>query len=488
MSEKGSLKNKLKDFFKIQKKLLEKKKLEKEEKKKRKKQFYSGSKIFLIKLFSYLGLCISYFLFNQKKKPLINKNLSKKITLSSEIKKEVKIKNISKKNSPLQEKKIIMKQENLKNIKFPCDIKAKIPEKEKPNITEKDSKYVNKPINNHIDQKVITNLKDEKQDIRKNENKAIDKPINNHINEKVITNFENISNFKEKNLIEEKKKQETDTLKKIASQTIIIGALSSHLVGKVSKEIIKSIQYSKKENLSFNKPFILEHKKLEPDEIVQNNISNNLVNEKNKNEEQEEKQNLDTFYVRIEEIKMAHNIIQEELLEQEFEIEKLKEQLKNVSEQERKKIKLTSLKNTTSKLLDFFNPFRYLFRNSFISKLTHSILINHRVKKMRRIIENENKVKYYNIKKILKEIKDKKDIIEKNIYINLSTLEEINALRNDLLREDSNSLEIIQILKDLIILEKGIIEKNKKLEKELEKTKELEEKGKVKIKEFKNIA
>ena len=467
MGEKGSLKYRIKDFFKIKKYLLEKKKREKQDKKQRKKQFsyYSRPKIFITKLLSCLGLCISYFFFHEKRKSLNNRNSKKKLILCSDKKESKKEIKITKKNIPFQKEKIIIKRkkEHLINIKLPQDIQIKV-------------------------SKVVKEKNKESEDIFKQENK------------KEIVNSKEINTCKKqlKNLNKENI-QEVKPLKKFASKAIIMGALGSHFIGKVSKEVIESISYNndqKKELLFTTTPNIKE-KNLESknQKIVEKKIDS--INQEQNNEEnkkndkiypQEIRQELEPFYVRVDEIKTAHEIVQKDLLEQEFDIERIKEHLKTVTEQEGKKIKLNAIKNTASKLINFINPFHYLFKNTFISKLVHSILINHKVKKMRRILEKENKVKYYNIKKILKEIKDRKDIIQKNIYINLNTLEEINILKNDLLKEDYNILEVVEILEDLKKIEINILEKNKKLQEELEKTKELEEKGKVKIKEFKNVA
>lgn len=390
------------------------------------------------------------------------------------------MKNVAKKSIPVQKEKITINQkEKLKYIKLSQNIKIK---SDKQNIQEEISKYG-------------------KQNIPEKEIKNTNQQLKTSIPKKNISNLNNISKPQLEMLKKENQVSKIKSLKKITSQAIIIGALSSHLAGKVSKEIIESLKYNKneKENLSPNTSFDLEEQnlKVKKEQVIQRETTDNNIHpinqekieEKNEeNSKQEAKQDLEPFYIQVEEIKLAHDIIQEDLLQQELEIEKLKEKLKSVSEQEGKKIKLNAIKNTSFKLVNFFNPFHHFFKNTFISRLIHSILINHKVKKMRRIIEKENMVKYYNVKKILKEISDKKDIIQKNILININTLEEINVLRNDLLKENSNLLEVIEILEDLKKIEKEILEKNRKLQEDLEKTKQLEEKGKIKIKEFKNVA
>ena len=72
-----------------------------------------------------------------------------------------------------------------------------------------------------------------------------------------------------------------------------------------------------------------------------------------------------------------------------------------------------------------------------------------------------------------------------NIKINNNSLEEIESLKFELLKLNTDSLEVLKTFQYLTNLENNIIKQNNKIKSQIEKANELEEKGKVKIKKLK---
>ncbi|MBD9085622.1 hypothetical protein EGP64_03025, partial [bacterium] len=66
--------------------------------------------------------------------------------------------------------------------------------------------------------------------------------------------------------------------------------------------------------------------------------------------------------------------------------------------------------------------------------------------------------------------------------INKNSLEEIENLKEELLKINDNSLEVRKANRYLAQIELDLINQNKKLKEQLEQNKNLEEKGKEKIK------
>lgn len=541
MGEKGSLKNKLKDFFKIQKKLKQKKKLEQEVKQIKEIEKRKKRKTKLLIIIGYLGNLITFPL-TQKKKNYKTTNPQKSNSIYNKNGNEKFQKTNSNYNkiNPLKPEKINILKENKeikqKQTNFIIKLNNTSLEKIKKNIN----------CNSYLNQQSIN----KQPTLKKSQTKQ-----NNSMNQKLINSKE-----KEKN--------------KYVANAIVAGALASHFVGKVSKEILNATssiftdipkddtidqqqEYSnlKKEknmidnsfpnnfiesidnNLKKDRPIYPEIGTIN-DNVktpIKNNIQsieylNQTVNttlEKNKNikkinqnnqpqgsikeeikieenkiskedinvkenttskekishdkvNELEKEQLNENFKLATIDIKNAFQIINNDISKQEMELEQIKHYLQNIDQKEKKLISIVK-----EKAFALLNPVFSLFQNTIFGKLVHSIIMNHRIKYMRKITNQQYQIKYYNLKNILKNIHSQKEIMINNIKINNNSLEEIESLKFELLKLNTDSLEVLKTLQYLTNLENNIIKQNNKIKSQIEKANELEEKGKVKIKKLK---
>lgn len=543
MGEKGSHKNKLKDFFRILKK--KKKKLENEEKELKEKRKLIKSRILMI--IGYFANVITYPL--TKKKTKTNEEVSKENTTSINFKKTNQknhnenlkkrkqklvlipnpivqkspsnpiINNQNNKKQETKNSKPVLKQqvipkvliagglathvlgsvseEILKNIQDVVNVDNKksnnktLKENQKVSNVEK----INKP-NQNLQNTEIQNknfLKENKEtDSINNENKKTDS-INNEnkeisflenlhstkTNDKKVYSLENTDLKIEDNEIKTLENQqsiktedkEVHSLENLHSKTENQKAQSLKNIDlkikdekrKSSKNLQSVKDVEPKEN-TLEKPF--------PKEIMMKKEKVPLnINNSNKN--------IEPIFLSMSEIKSSASIIKNDIENEEIEWFYIDHSLKELDEKKKRSLIPTIIQKKAFDILSLPIPF---FKNSWLSKIVRSVIINHRIKRMKKLINKEYKIEYYNLKKILENIRNRRDIILKNISINKNSLEEIEKLKAELLKINDNSLEVIKANQYLSKIELDLIRQNKKLKEQLEQNKKLEEKGKEKIK------
>ena len=513
MGEKGSLKNMLKDFFKIQKKLKKKKELEQEEKQIKEIEKRKKRKAKILIIIGYLGSLITFPFTKKRKNTPTNSSPNSTYIKNS----KTKLQNI---NSNYN----IQRPQNINLIKL-----------------NKKKQIQNKPIakvNNTSFQKIKPNF---------------------YLNQQSINKQPTLikSQTKQNNSTSQKIKKDNRNNKYVAN-AVIVGALASHFAGKVSKEILNSVntiftdipennitnEHEEYSNLKINRidnsstnNFIkiqhdnnLTHNKIntindkvntsskhnehgieqvsqtinialeykenikettqkennqpqnhirEESNIKKINISKEKIDH-NKTSELKSEQLNENFKLPTIDIKNAFQMINNDISKQEMELEQIKQYLQNTDPKEQKLISI--IKEKTFTLL---NPVFSLFQNTIFGKLVHSVIINHRIKYIRKITNQQYQIKYYNLKTILKNINSQKEIMINNIKINNNSLEEIESLKMELLKLNIESLEVLKTFQYLTNLENNIIKQNNKIKSQIEKANELEKKGKIKIKKLK---
>ena len=488
MGEKGSHKNKLKDFFRILKKKKEKQIKEQETKKKRLKEKNILKKILII--IGYFGNVITYPLtkeYNLKDKKPETNFPSKKNNVSKFEKQFIVNKN-----------EIIFDSKKKKEFKKIYTFQNYNDSNLKQSIHKKETIQKNELIQNNKSKK-------KKRDLIFTTNHTSIKKINDNTHSEI-------------------------TLKeRVIPKVLVAGGLASHTLGSVSKEVIETIQ-NVMNPVKNNENNLTEQKKeLNIDIIKKNNINlRNIENEKaneqviqnkkhfenqdeirnpdkekteivvsKKNEQEkflneekmqekslkpdmkEKRNDLKPILLSINEIETSTSIIKNDIEKEENEWFYIERSLKLLDENKKKKFIPSIIQRKSFDILSLPIPF---LKNSWLSKIVNSIIINHRIKRMKKLINKEYKVEYYNLKKILSNIDNQKDIILKNIRINKNSLEEIENLKEELLKINDNSLEVMKANRYLAQIELDLINQNRKLKEQLEQNKNLEEKGKEKIK------
>ena len=294
-----------------------------------------------------------------------------------------------------------------------------------------------------------------------------------------------------------------DINNKIVTNSIVVGGLLANASYHLIKEVISSIPY-KNENQE-NK--LLEEKnidiKIENKEELDNNINDEIkkdnvdilkversdnkklkvLQDEKRTDKIEIKKNevlKDKNLIYFKDFKLSSDLIFNDLKEQEKELEEIDKKFNN--------LKLSKINLFIKKALNVaisFLPIK-LFKNKFIGALTSGLILNNRLKYIRKLTNSYDKeIILYNYKNILKGIKDNLDCLEKIKMISIDSLEQIEIIRNNILNDYQEYLdaeEIKNALNHLKELELDITKKILKIEKEEEQLKKVEEKGKQKIK------
>lgn len=572
MGEKGSLKNRIKDFFKIRKKRMKKKQKEElilkkkiEQERIKNKRRYSRTKIIFTIIGGYFLTSIGYLI--TKKKTSTENTYIKLNKLENQIEtvdNHIELEHIKEETYVVQDEiiknktinfkldkkinkiveKVEKKQEAIKINKHDDNLKEIKTEMVKEQEHEKNSVVVKENIikfDSNIDELIkieksvdkVTNATEieklkEKISIYENRNLTDDeKEIIKRIKAKIEEKNKKINNVEKEILKISKEKEEIKQTtnnnylenKKVLPALLIVGGMSAHIVGKVSKEIINSIKFEE-DNLDENKEIDSkienQDEMKENDDVIindfssENEVDNNKKKEENKiineppvvNKEKEDSEkidkpkieektniSLDKFYISVEEIRKADEIIKKQILIEKKEIEEIQIKLLKIEPKVRKKSFLNIIGKRIADFSLAFTPFA-IFKNKLIGGLVGAVILNHRIKNTRKINQKVEINYYYNVKYILKSIIDKKDILEKTININFNSISEIGKLRDDILKEIDYDFdkypEVFNIINKLNLEEEKLRKKNEELEKQLEKIKKLEEKGKVKIKKIEN--
>lgn len=318
------------------------------------------------------------------------------------------------------------------------------------------------------------------------------------INSKLkVENEEKLEKIIIDNNIEQDSKNQSIENNKIVSNTIVVGGLFANASYHLVKEIISSIPY----NVETQEKELEEQDndiKIEYKEELKNNIIDEIKVELKDNKDEEKLQEI-KYAVKKEKIeiknkeifkekkliflndfKLSSDLIFNDLKEQEKELEEIDKKFNN--------LKISKINLFIKKALNIavsFLPIK-LFKNKLIGTLTSGLILNNRLKYIRKLTNSYDKeIILYNYKNILKEIKGNIDCLEKIKMISIDSLEQIEIIRNNILNDYQDSLEdeeVKNVLNHLKELELDITKKILKIEKEEEKLKKAEEKGKQKIK------
>lgn len=318
------------------------------------------------------------------------------------------------------------------------------------------------------------------------------------INSKLkVQNEEKLEKIIIDNNIEQDSKNQSIENNKIVSNTIVFGGLFANASYHLVKEIISSIPY----NVETQEKELEEQDndiKIEYKEELKNNIIDEIKVELKDNKDEEKLQEI-KYAVKKEKIeiknkeifkekkliflndfKLSSDLIFNDLKEQEKELEEIDKKFNN--------LKISKINLFIKKALNVaisFLPIK-LFKNKFIGALTSGLILNNRLKYIRKLTNSYDKeIILYNYKNILKGIKDNLDCLEKIKMISIDSLEQIEIIRNNILNDYQEYLdaeEIKNALNHLKELELDITKKILKIEKEEEQLKKVEEKGKQKIK------
>lgn len=476
MQEKGSLINKIKDFFKIQK-LKSKKRKEKEEKKKKKEQirFYSRKKIVLLTI---IGLFIGLFEPRKKQKQNIMK-INNKITII-----ELKL------DKTLVKEEIEKIEEKVSNINFELK-KLKLKNKDEAKKIETKLISINRKIEHkkeEIEKKSIINRKTKKE----NNNTPVKEAKKNKIEQ-------NLKKEQPENNINENKQSiiVSPLNKKGMSSVVIIGGLSAHVIGKVFKEVTDGLYFSNSE-VKEKKKFDDTKKQdvdqdLESKDNKEENYYNQIIQIKKQKEVSNKKENnkfKEKWILDKQDISISLNIIQKELMEQEKEIEQFRINIMNMNFESKKRIILSKVGFLMKGIINItfsFLPIK-LFKNKFVGTITSAIILNSRIKCLKRIMNGENnQIKLNNYKYILNEIKGKRDALLKTKEININSLNELESIKKEIMTKyeiDLDNPEIMEILDNLNKTKEKILKYNEKIDKKIEKNKEMELNQKQKIKKL----
>ena len=160
----------------------------------------------------------------------------------------------------------------------------------------------------------------------------------------------------------------------------------------------------------------------------------------------------------IDEFVFAKEIILKNIINQNQYLDKYIENLSKSTN--KKKTLFTSLNGFSNMILRFsisLLPFK-MFKNKLISTLVSSVMINNSIKTMRKMIKPQLNINY----EILEEYYKSKNIIQSIHSILLSSLNDLEMLKNDLILLDVEKYEP-KLLKQVFQLESNIINQIEKL-------------------------
>lgn len=162
--------------------------------------------------------------------------------------------------------------------------------------------------------------------------------------------------------------------------------------------------------------------------------------EKTKEQEDEKKEITKDHQEKIQTIKVDHEELIKKLKKQQLHLESLEQNLKKLHPGQQKKGKLSLLtsflKNGTFVSLGIFTGLAFL---SPASILTGLILTNHGIRGMRKFGNQDKKNKdYWDLKKILGQIKEEKDLLNFSYDICNDSIAQIQALKQEVILEYGN--------------------------------------------------
>ncbi len=195
------------------------------------------------------------------------------------------------------------------------------------------------------------------------------------------------------------------------------------------------------------------------------------------------------FLVTEKELNILKTSIEENIKEQECDIDELKKLFNQAEIMRKRPTLVTGLHNFLSKTIDIglsLLPLS-LFKNKFVGILGSTIILNNRIRNMRKVIRKENKdINYITYKTIKESLKHQKSCIKKTQEVLQDSMKQLQDLKQEFIVEFYYDMDRYQetddIMKEFSSIEYQITSKNWELEEMLETIKNTEEKEKQKIK------
>ena len=108
-----------------------------------------------------------------------------------------------------------------------------------------------------------------------------------------------------------------------------------------------------------------------------------------------------------------------------------------------------------------------LFRSKLVATLTSGIIINNRIRSMNSIMKGKE-VTFINYDAILNSISNKKTCLENTSYVLEDTIENIDMINQNLIKNYSDNAESLKLMKQLEEMKADLIDEDQKIENMLE--------------------
>ena len=197
------------------------------------------------------------------------------------------------------------------------------------------------------------------------------------------------------------------------------------------------------------------------------------------------------FHVTEKELDILKTSIEENIKEQECDINELKKLFNQAEITKKRPILVTGIHHFLSKTMNIglsLLPLT-LFKNKFVGILGSTIILNNRIRNMRKVIRKENKdINYITYKSIKESLKHQKSCVMKTQEVLQDSLKQLQDLKQEFIVEFYYDMdrykETDEIMKEFSSIEYQITSKNWELEEMLETIKNADEKEKQKVKTF----
>lgn len=202
------------------------------------------------------------------------------------------------------------------------------------------------------------------------------------------------------------------------------------------------------------------------------------------------KQNKDTDnFVLNKELERVKTVIEENLKEQKDEIDELKELFNRAEIKNKRSTLVTGIHNFLSKTINIglsLLPIT-ICKNKFVGMLGSTVILNNRLRSMRKIIRKENKnISYITYKNIANELRNQKLCIDKTKEVLEDSMHQLQNLKQEFIMEFYYDMdrypEADDIMTEFSSIEYQITSKNNELEEMLQTIENVEERNKQKIK------
>ena len=108
-----------------------------------------------------------------------------------------------------------------------------------------------------------------------------------------------------------------------------------------------------------------------------------------------------------------------------------------------------------------------LFRSKLVATLTSGIIINNRIRSMNSIMKGKE-VTFINYDAILNSISNKKTCLENTSYVLEDTIENIDMINQNLIKNYSDNAESLKLMKQLEEMKADLIDEDQKIDNMLE--------------------